>query len=62
MATQRKLGRPPIPAKDRRSERLEIRLSADERRTLLGGAGDAELSTWVRDVALAKARRARGGA
>ena len=51
-----------MPAKDRRSERLEIRVSADERRTLLEGAGEVELSTWVREVALAKARRARGGA
>lgn len=62
MATARKPGRPLKLAKNRRTERLEIRLTPAERRALLAGAGTVELSRWVREVALVKARRVAGGA
>lgn len=62
MATARKPGRPLKLAKNRRTERLEIRLTRAERQALLAGAGTVELSRWVREVALVKARRVAGGA
>jgi len=60
--TPRKPGRKPKPATKLRSARLEIRLTAAERRALVAAAGSVELSRWVREVALVKARRMAGGA
>ncbi len=58
MTSTRPRGRPPLPDDERRSCRMAIRLSEDERATILAATGDHDASAWVRTAALAKARRA----
>lgn len=57
MTSTRPRGRPPLPDDERRSCRLEFRLSEDERATILAATGDRDAGAWVREAALAKARR-----
>lgn len=54
-------GRPPLPADQRRSVRLPILLTEAERATLGEAAEKAgtDVTTFVREAALAKAKRAR---
>jgi len=55
-----KMGRPKLPKSERRSGRIEIRVSGPEQAAMDAAAGRAglKLSEWLRDVALKAARRA----
>lgn len=55
-----KMGRPKLPKSEKKSDRVEIRLSVDERAAFEAAAGKAglPLSEWLRDLALKAARRA----
>lgn len=56
--TETKRGRPPLPAGERRTARLEVRLSADEERDLAAYAARERLTLAeaVREAALRAAR------
>ena len=53
------MGRPPKPEGEARPQRFQIRLNAEERKTLDKAAGFAgeETSTWAREALLRLARR-----
>lgn len=55
-----KMGRPKLPKSERKSGRIEIRVSASEQAAMEAAAQHASLalSEWLRDVALKAARRA----
>lgn len=57
-ATTPKRGRPPLPADERRTRRLEVRLTDDERAELDAYASreGADVAEAVRDAALRAAR------
>jgi hypothetical protein len=58
----RRVGRPPLPPKDRRSEKLLVTLTRGERRRLERVVGAEPLSTYMRRVVLQHvARRERRG-
>lgn len=57
MATVIRMGRPPLPPKDRRAKPLRIRLTDAEREEIDKAAGGMS-STWAREVLLKAARRA----
>jgi hypothetical protein len=48
----RRVGRPPLPPKDRRSEKLLVALTRGERRRLERVVGTEPLSTYMRRVVL----------
>jgi hypothetical protein len=52
----KRMGRPPKPAEERQTERLEIRMTAKER-ALIERAGGANTSGWARRVLVKAARR-----
>jgi hypothetical protein len=58
MEKKRGRGRPPKPPKEVLSEVVQLRVSADERKTL-EIAADGKLSAWARDVLLIAAKRQR---
>ena len=49
-------GRNPLPSKDRRETRFQIRLSATEL-ALVERAAEGKTSTWARETLLAAAKR-----
>jgi len=55
-----KMGRPKLPKGERKSGRIEIRVSGSEQAAMEAAAAKANLplSEWLRDVALKAARRA----
>jgi hypothetical protein len=55
METKR-MGRPPKPAEERQTERLEIRMTAEER-ALIERAAGGNTSSWARGVLVRAARR-----
>jgi hypothetical protein len=57
----RPLGRPPLPPKERLSERLMLRLTQEELALLESAAKGEPVSTWAREVLVrhAKGRRRR---
>lgn len=57
-ATTPKRGRPPLPVADKRTRRLEVRLTDDERAEIEAYAAreDADVAEAVRDAALRAAR------
>ena len=55
METKR-MGRPPKPAIERQTARLEIRMT-DAELKLIEKAGGGKTSTWARDVLVRAARR-----
>ena len=53
-------GRPKLPARDRRSERVSFRIRIDEKRSLrlaAKRAGESSIGAWLLDVGLRAARR-----
>jgi uncharacterized protein (DUF1778 family) len=52
------MGRPPKPAEERQTARLEIRLTAADLK-LIEGAADGNTSTWARNVLVKAAKRAK---
>jgi hypothetical protein len=48
----RRVGRPPLPSKDRRSEKLLVALTRSERRRLERVVGAEPLSSYMRQVVL----------
>lgn len=60
--TTRRIGRPPLPSKDRRSEKLLVALTRSERRRLERIVDAEPLSTYMRRVVLKHVvQRERGG-
>jgi hypothetical protein len=57
METKR-MGRPPKPAEERQTARLEIRMTAADLK-LIEGAADGNTSTWARNVLVRAAKRAK---
>lgn len=59
-AMSTKMGRPKLPKSERKSGRIEIRVSGPEQAAMDAAAEKAglKLSEWLRDVALKAARRA----
>lgn len=55
MSAAKRRGRPPR-SKASATERLELRLTIDERKRLERAAGDHPLAEWVRNAALTAAR------
>jgi uncharacterized protein (DUF1778 family) len=55
-----KMGRPKLPKSERKSGRIEIRVSAAEQAAMETAADNAglRLSEWLREVALKAAQRA----
>lgn len=55
-----KMGRPKLPKSERKSGRIEIRVSVQEQAAMESAAERAglKLSEWLRDVALKAAHRA----
>lgn len=62
MTTRTRRARPKPGDPDYRGEKIDVRTSRDERAELEAAAGDQPVSTWLRDVGLAEARRRRGEA
>jgi hypothetical protein len=59
---KKRIGRPALPPKDRRSERLVVRLTEAELQAIYAAAKrdrDIAPSTWVRDAALRALRQRR---
>ena len=56
-AQRRPRGRPPQDPATVRSDVLRIRVSADERAALEAAASGQDVSTWLRELGLAEARR-----
>jgi len=57
-----RVGRPPLPPKDRRSEKLLVALTRGERKRLEQVVGPESLSTYMRRVVMTHvARRERRG-
>ena len=54
-----RMGRPRLPKGEKKSGRIEIRVSATEQASMEAAASKAELalSEWLRDVALKAAKR-----
>jgi uncharacterized protein (DUF1778 family) len=52
------MGRPPKPPEERQTERLEIRLTAADLKSIEAAAGD-NVSTWARSVLVRAAKRAK---
>ena len=52
-------GRPPLPAADRRSAQIRLPVTAGELAALRAAAvrDDADLTAWIREGALRRARR-----
>lgn len=57
-----RMGRPPIAEEKRRSDHIKVLITEAERAELdqAAEAAGKPVSTWVRDVALEKARHKRG--
>jgi uncharacterized protein (DUF1778 family) len=56
-----KMGRPKLPKSEKKTQRVEIRLSTDERAAFEAAAEEAglPLSEWLRDLALKAAQHSR---
>lgn len=52
-------GRPEVPAEDRKSNTLRIRLTQAQRRAFEEAAGGTDVSTWLRDLAEREVLRLR---
>ena len=58
MTEKKKLGRPELPESERRSAKLEIRLTVKEKRILGLAAGQEPVSDWARALLLNAAQTA----
>lgn len=56
---KRPVGRPALPAAQKRGVQLKIKVTPAERELIEAAAGDRLVTVWARDVLLRAARRAR---
>jgi hypothetical protein len=52
-----KMGRPPKPKAERKTEFIKVLLTPAEKRALIAAAGDSDLSAWARLTLMAAAAK-----